>query len=176
MKKLFALMLTLCLLCGCAALAEESTITWADVAETVEASGMTGDFHLLEGPGLAFWLPSALAEIEVDEESAAAGRMALFMAEDQSAYFAVDAVNVPDMTLAQFYENAQAAEAAEEVEMLNVNGLDGVVYRDATNDLWSFSLVDTNCNVINFIMGPSSEDGSKEVFSIILASIQPYEE
>ena len=63
MKKLFALMLTLCLLCGCAAVAEESTITWADVAENVEASGMTGDFHLLEGPGLAFWLPSALAEI-----------------------------------------------------------------------------------------------------------------
>ena len=176
MKKLFALMLALCLLCGCAAMAEEaSTITWEEVAPTVEASGVTGEFQLLEGPGLAVWVPTGMLAAEVSEEDAAAGRLALFIAEDQSGYFAVDAVNVPDMTLDQFFANAQES-AAEEVELLNVNGLSGVVYKDPTNDLWSFSLVDTNSNVINFIMGPASEEGSKEVFSIVLASIQPYEQ
>ena len=171
MKKLFALLLALCLMWSVAC-AEESTVNWEDVQAVIESSGLEGDFWNLEDLGLDIWLPNDLQEVEVSEEDAAAGRLALFMPADQSAYLAVDVANVGGMTLDQFFANAQASEA-EEVEMIHMNGLDAVVYKDAGNDLWSATLVDTNSNLINFIMGPASEEGSKDVFAIIISSLQP---
>ena len=46
---------------------------------------------------------------------------------------------------------------------------------DETSDFWSASLVDTNSNIINFVMGPASADGADIVFQIVMASLQPAE-
>ena len=128
MKKLFALLLALCLMWSVAC-AEESTMNWEDVEALIEASGLEGDFWNLEDLGLDIWLPNDLG--------------------------------------------GPALRVVEEVELIHMNGLDAVVYKDAGNDLWSATLVDTNSNLINFIMGPASEEGCKDVFAIIIASLQP---
>ena len=175
MKKILALVTMLCLLC-CAAMAEDtSTMNWSDIEPQLPDMGLTGEFAVLEQLGLKIWLPTGLNAAEVSEEDAAAGRLALFMADDQSAYLAVDAVNVEGMTLDQLFENAKANAALTDTEMITVNGLNAVIYQSTEGNFWSASLVDTNCNVINFVMGPASEEGSQMVFSIIMASLQPAE-
>ena len=137
--------------------------------------GLTGDFVVLDQLGLKIWLPTGLNAAEVSEEDAAAGRLALFMADDQSFYLAVDAANVEGMTIDQLFENAQANADLSDAEMLNANGLTAVVYKSNASDFWSASLVDTNSNIINFVMGPASADGSQAIFSIIMGSLQPAE-
>ena len=175
MKKLFAVMLALSLLCAVAVAEDSSTMNWEDVAPTLEAKGLTGDFVTFDQLGLMLWLPTGLNAVEVSEDDAAAGRLALFMAEDGSAYLAVDAANVEGLTLDALYESSQATEGLSDVEMITVNGLNVVIYKSESANFWSGSLVDTNSNIINFVMGPASEDGSQEVFSVIMASLQPAE-
>ena len=176
MKKLFALVLALCLLCG-VALAEDSgnTITWDDIQPILEASGLSGDFVVFDQLGLKIWLPAGLVATEVSAEDAAAGRLALYMAEDQSSYFVVDAVHVDGMTLDQAIENAQAT--AKSVDAINTNGLSAVSYINEASDTMCVSLVDTNSNIINFAVGPYSADpeNTETVFSFIMASLQPAE-
>ena len=172
MKKLFALVLMLCMLCTAAVAENASEMNWTDVEPTLTEQGLTGDFAVLDQLGLKVWLPEGLNAVEVSEADAAAGRLALFTDADQTAYLAVDAMNVEGMTIDQYYENAKATEGLSDVEMITVNGLNAVVYKSETMNFWSASLVDTNSNIINFVMGPASEEGSKLVFSIILASLQ----
>lgn len=173
MKKLFALILALGLLCSVAS-AEETVINWEDMIPVIEASGLEGDFVLLEDLGLMIWLPEGMESVEVPEDQAAAGRLALFISEDQTAYFAVDAANVEGMTLDAYYTNVQAANV-EDVEMVTLNGLNAVTYKDNDTNVWSAVLVDTNSNIINFIMGPASDEGSDMVFGIVMSSLQAVE-
>ena len=172
MKKLFALVMMLCLLCTAAVAEDASTMNWSDVEPTLAENNQSGEFVVLDQLGLKVWLPEGLNAVEVSEADAAAGRLALFTDADQTAYLAVDAMNVEGMTIDQYYENAKATEGLSDVEMITVNGLNAVVYKSETMNFWSASLVDTNSNIINFVMGPASEEGSKLVFSIILASLQ----
>ena len=172
MKKLFALVLMLCMLCTVAVAENASEMNWTDVEPTLTEQGLTGDFAVLDQLGLKVWLPEGLNAVEVSEADAAAGRLALFTDAENTAYLAVDAVNIEGMTIDQYYENAKATEGLSDVEMITVNGLNAVVYKSETMNFWSASLVDTNSNIINFVMGPASEEGSKLVFSIILASLQ----
>ena len=172
MKKLFAVMLALCLLCAVAVAEEGNIANWEDIEPNLEAMGLTGDFVSLEQLGLKIWLPAGLNPVEVSAEDAAAGRLALFMADDNS-YLAVDAVNVEGMTIDQLFENTKATEGLSDVDMISANGLNAVVYKSEASDFWSASLVDTNSNIINFVMGPASADGSQIAFSIIMSSLQP---
>ena len=175
MKKLFALVLMLCMLCTVAVAENASEMNWTDVEPTLTEQGLTGDFAVLDQLGLKVWLPEGLNAVEVSEADAAAGRLALFTDADNTAYLAVDALHVDGMTLDQYYENAKATEGLSDVEMVTVNGLNAVVYKSESMDFWNASLVDTNSNIITFVMGPASEDGSQIVFSVIVASIQPAE-
>ena len=175
MKKLFALVLMLCMLCTAAVAENASEMNWSDVEPTLTEQGLTGDFAVLDQLGLKVWLPTGLNAVAVSEADAAAGRLALFTDADNTAYLAVDALHVDGMTLDQYYENAKVSEGVSDVEMITANGLNAVVYKSDAQDFWSASLVDTNSNIINFVMGPASEEGSQIVFSVIVASIQPAE-
>ncbi len=175
MKKLLALVMMLCMLCTAAVAENASEITWSDVEATLTEQGLTGEFAVLDQLGLKIWLPNGLDAAEVSEADAAAGRLALFTDAENTAYLAVDALHVEGMTLDQYYENALAAEGVSDVEMVTANGLSAVIYKSEAMDFWSASLVDTNSNIINFVMGPASEEGSQIVFSVIVASIQPAE-
>ena len=175
MKKLLALVMMLCMLCTAAVAENASEITWSDVEATLTEQGLTGEFAVLDQLGLKIWLPNGLDAVEVSEADAAAGRLALFTDADHTAYLAVDAIHVDGMTLDQYYESALAAEGVSDVEMVTANGLSAVIYKSEAMDFWSASLVDTNSNIITFVMGPASEDGSQIVFSVIVASLQTAE-
>ena len=172
MKKFLALVMMLCLLC-CTAMAEE--MTWADIEPQLGDMGLTGDFVVLDQLGLKIWLPSQLTAAAVSEEDAANGRLAAYAADDQSAYFIVDAVNMGEMTIDQLLANVSASESVANAQVMNTNGLTVVSYQNTAADCWTGALVDTNSNVIMFSMGPASAEGSDMVFSFIMLSLQPAE-
>ena len=175
MKKLIALVMMLCMLCGAAMAENESAMNWEDIFPQLEEMDVTGELILLEELGLMIFLPSGMNAVEVSEEDAAAGRLYLFMAEDQSSYIAVDAANVENLTLDQLYENTQKASGVSDVDLITMNGLNAVVYKNLDSDFWSGSLVDTNSNIINFVMGPASAENVKKLFPVLMASLQPAE-
>ena len=172
MKKVLALVMMLCMLCS-VAMAEE--LTWADVEPQLAENGLTGDYAVLDQLGLKIWLPTGLNPVAVSEEDAAAGRLAAYAADDQSAYFIVDAVNMGEMTIDQLLENVSNNESVTDAQMTVSNGLTVVSYKNTAADCWTGALVDTNSNIIMFSMGPASEEGSELVFYFIMASLQPAE-
>ena len=68
MKKLFALVLTLCMLCGCAAMAEND-INWEDVAPLLEESGVTGDFYTFDDVDVEIFVPAGMISEELPDDS-----------------------------------------------------------------------------------------------------------
>ena len=172
MKKILALVMMLCLLCG-AAMAEE--VTWADIEPQLAENGLSGDFVVLDQLGLKVWLPTGMNAAAVSEEDAASGRVAAFAPDDGSAYFVVDAVNMGEMTIDQLLANVSNNETVTDAEIVVNNGLSVVSYKNTASDCLTAALVDTNSNVIMFTMGPASAEGAAMVFYFIMSSLQPAE-
>lgn len=179
MKKVLALVLMLCLLCGGAAMAEDLeqllAMSWDEIAPNLPDMGIDGGYDTLDMLGLQLYIPSTLSKVEVSAEDAAAGRLACYASSDGTGYLVVDAVNMADMTIDQWYEALNATETMSDVRMDSINGLGVVIYKNNTTDLWVCSLVDTNSNVITFAMGPASEEGSELVFNLLMKSLKPAE-
>ena len=167
MKKILALVMMLCLLCG-VAMAEEQ-------AEADVENELSGDYVVFDQLGLQIWLPEGLNAAEVSEEDAASGRLAAYVADDQTAYFTVDAVNAGEMTIDQLYENVTNDANSTDVEVLDCNGLTVVSCRNNQTDCFTGALVDTNSNIIMFSMGPASSEGADAVFYYVMASLQAAE-
>ena len=69
MKKLLALVMSLCLLCACCAYAEETVeINWSDVEE--QASAIEGQFAPIADLGVMMFIPAVFGSAEVTEEQA----------------------------------------------------------------------------------------------------------
>ena len=64
MKKLFALILSLCLLCGCTALADND-VTWEQVSALVEDAGITGNWYTFDDIAAAIYIPDGLVNSEL---------------------------------------------------------------------------------------------------------------
>ena len=167
---------TLALLCAVllpfSAMAETAAVTWDEMQPAVEALGLEGDFYSLQDLGLAIWLPDGMTAAEVSEEDAAPGRLYLIM--DEDCYLAVDAVYVEGMTLDRAYENAVAS-GMYEPEIVEVNGLSALSYKDEGNNVGVVVLVDTNCNMILFSFGPIDSETAEAAFSVIFSSLMPLE-
>lgn len=174
MKKLIALMLLLCVvLMPFAGLAE--TIAWDEVgAPVIEAAGINGDFYALDELGLAIFVPEGLNFIEIPEESAAEGILYMLTDDEMSCALTVSYVHEDGMTLDKLLE-AAIEEGMFEPEIVNINGLDAVSYKDEGNDLGVVALVDANCNVILFSVTPIAGEDAELVFGLIMSSIMPME-
>ena len=167
MKKLFAAILALCLMLSFAMAEGMETINWEDAEAKVNELGWTGEFYNIDAIGLKVWLPTGMHPAEATEE----GRLAAFVSEDGTSYVVVDAVNAEGMSVELLYDSLKSNDGFSDVEMASANGLVFVVSKNVNENYWSAALVDTNCNIIEFKVGPD-EEGAKEVFSIIVASIQ----
>ena len=174
MKKMIAVLALLCVVAlSFSAVAEGAVITWDEVgAPAVETLELSGDFFAMEQLGLAIWLPEGMEELEVSEEDAAAGRLCVVA--DDTCAFIVDAIHVDGMTLDQAYENAVASGMIEP-EIVNVNGLDALSYKNAEINAGCIVLVDTNCNMIIFSFTPIEGEEAELVFSLIMSSLMPLE-
>jgi hypothetical protein len=168
MKKLFALMLALCLMLGCTALAD-TDISWEQVAPLLEANGVTGQWYTFEQIAVAIFIPDGLAPAELPDES----YIGYFAAEDGSAV-AVQYVNVDGMDL-ETYAAALPDAGATGIEAGTVNGLPCVSYDLAESNAMCVAFTTQMGYILEAVVAPVADDNAKLAASVILASIQAVE-
>ena len=170
MKKLFALMLALCLM-GSVAMAD-ANLTWDAVKETAEQ--VDGGFQTFDEIAVKIWMPAVLQAVELTDEDKEAGYIGYYATADESAAVGVMYVDVEGMTLDGVLE-AAAAEGMAEPEIVNINGIDAVSYKDEANNAGCIVLVDTNCNMIIFSFTPIEGEAAELAFGVIMSSLMPLE-
>ena len=171
MKKIFALMLALCLVLGCTALAENET-NWEDFAPTLEAYGVTGQFVTFDEIAVKVFIYDGMNAQELTDEDREKGYIGYFAAEDGSSAIAVQYVNMNGMSLEDYA--AQLTEAgATEVELGTVNGLPCVNYVNGTN--LSLAFTTQMGYILEVTVGPVEDDNSKIAAACVLASVQAAE-
>ncbi len=175
MKKITALFLLLCVALAPFTGLAESVFTWDEVgAPMIEAAGINGDFYALEDLGLALFVPEGLDFVDVPDESAEEGILYLLTDDEMTCALTVSCVNDEEMTLEQLLETA-IQEGMFEPEIVNINGLDALSYKDEENGLGVVALVDAGGSIILFSLTPIDSEEAELVFALIMSSLMPLE-
>ena len=164
MKKLFALVLALCLLCGCTALADNE-ISWEQVEPLLEQAGVNGNLYTFDQIAVAIFIPEGLESVELPDDS----YIGYFAAEDGSAV-AVQYVNVEGMDL-ETYTAALPGVGATEIETGTVNGLPCVTYEMPANKTMNIAFTTEAGYILEVVVGPVEDDNAKTAAGFIMASI-----
>ena len=179
MKKLFALILSLCLLAGCCAFAEEEEndsmpeINWADAEEA--ASQIDGQFTAIADLGLKIFVPAIFGNAEVTEEQKAAGVIALMSTADGAGRVSFTYQDLGEMEDDAFIDELEKA-GATEIEWALLNGCDALSYELAVNGTQTTNVVLFNdSKILTVSFAPTDDEGFKGVAGIMIASIQPAE-
>ena len=167
MKKLFALMLALCLMVGCTALAENE-ISWEDVAPQVEAAGIEGEFVTFDQIAAKVFIPAGMEAAELPDES----YIGYFASSDGDAV-AIQYVNVEGMELEQYKATLAETEGVSEIEAGTVNGLPCLTY--AYNNCQCLAFATQAGYILEVTVGPLPDDNAKMGAAVILASVQAAE-
>ena len=168
MKKLFALMLALCLMLGCTALADVE-VNWEDVEDAVEG----GDFVTIEELGLDIWIPDDYVDMELDESYTSVGYFKLFGAEDGSGAVAFQYIEAAaDVDL---LEAVNAIEGASGAESMIINGLPCVNFDLLEQNASCLAFNTQKGNILVITFAPISSDDFKAKAQFIMASIQSAE-
>ena len=172
MKKLFALMLALCLMLGCAAMAENE-ISWDQVESVLTEKGINGEFVTFDQIAVKIWIPEGMAAVE---EELPEGYIGYYAAEDGDAV-AVQYVDVEGMDLNTYAEQLAESGIAG-VEFGTVNGLPCITYEYTTDAglLCQCCSFTTQAGyILEVAVGPLADDNAKLGAGIVLASIQAAE-
>ncbi len=164
MKKLFALVLALCLLCGCTALADNE-ISWEQVEPLLEQSGVNGNLYTFDQIAVAIFIPEGMESVELPNDS----YIGYFAAEDGSAV-AVQYVNVEGMDL-ETYTAALPGVGATEIETGTVNGMPCVTYEVPANKTMNIAFTTEAGYILEVVVGPVEDDNAKTAAGFIMASV-----
>ncbi len=164
MKKLFALVLALCLLCGCTALADNE-ISWEQVEPLLEQAGVNGNLYTFDQIAVAIFIPEGMESVELPNDS----YIGYFAAEDGSAV-AVQYVNVEGMDL-ETYTAALPGVGATEIETGTVNGMPCVTYEIPANKTMNIAFTTEAGYILEVVVGPVEDDNAKTAAGFIMASI-----
>ena len=167
MKKIFALMLALCLMLGCTAVAENA-VSWEDVAPTLEAAGVSGQFYTFDAISVALFVPEGASPAELPDES----YIGYFTSDDGDAdTIAVQYINVDGLTLEAYYEMLKSTDGVTELEAGTVNGLPCLSYE--YNNCLVCSFTTEKGYILEVVAGPLSDEEFMQKASFVFASIQP---
>ncbi len=173
MKKLFALLTILCLLCSCCALADEVVeISWEDVEEA--AANYPGSIQNLGVYSMGMYIPDSFQAVEITEEQKAAG--IFFILQNEAGYRVVGTYqSMGDNNVEYLIDELQKAGATGIAE-ISINELPAIEYDLQTADgVQSSSLVYYNANDNTFMtisFAPTDNEDFQEVAKVIMASIQ----
>ncbi len=179
MKKLIALVMSLCLLMMSGAVMAESAATaelkWSDY-ETM-AANYPGQFVQLNQVALAFYLPDCLQAQELtDADVNEKGYLAYFTDAERGWNVAVQYTDVGGASLEEVAEVLKATEGVSGVAIVNVNGINAINY-DVTDEMATVLTFVTEAGYgLEFYFGPLNNDDAKFMATIMAGSIQPYAE
>ena len=175
MKKLFALVLSLCLLCSIAMAESTSpTVNWSDFEDkAVEIGGVLYGFSEV-GIDYMMFVPDGFEAVEVPADVAEAGVLAILS--NGTLTFSVSKYSIEGMSRDDFLESLNVAKATE-IEAGILNGIECFSYILTTAD----GLMTTNVafptddakEMITFTFAPSDNQDMQEVLQVVGASIQP---
>ena len=172
MKKLFALMLALCLLCS-VALAEEEVveINWTDVQnDELEAKGQFQQIEIPDTAKLVYWIPSNLAAYDVSQIAAEVAPVAAFATEDMTYTVSVYALNVTSL---EEYLTSLEGNGTANFKNVTLNGFSAIAAENEAMscDMLIIPVTDTMVLVYNFtpLNGDADWDAVK---AYMVASIQ----
>ena len=177
MKKLFALVLALCLLCSFAMAETEATvptINWSDFEDkAVEIGGVLHGFSEV-GIDYMMFVPDGFEAVEVPADAAEAGVLAILS--NGTLTFSVSKYSIEGMSRDDFLESLNVAKATE-IEAGILNGIECFSYILTTAD----GLMTTNVafptddakEMITFTFAPSDSEENLELLKVVAASIQP---
>lgn len=175
MKKILCVVLMLCMMMT-AALAEEATqLNWADFEPVLEAAGVTGQFYTLDKIDAKIWIPDGILPVELSEEDSAAGYLAYFVPEDQSAAIAVVYANVEGMSLEEYAGLLTSEYGATNVGYVIVNGLPSISYVLPERDTLNLAFATENGYILEITCYPLSEENAEFVWGAVISSIQAAE-
>ncbi len=179
MKKLIALMMSLCLLMMSGAVLAETAapaeLKWSDY-ETMAAS-YPGEFVQLKQVALAFYLPNCLQEQELTEADVnEKGYLAYFTDAENGWNVAIQYTDVGGASLEEVAEVLKATEGVSGVALVKVNGIDAINYDVADENATVLTFVTEAGYGLEFYFGPLVNDNAKFMATVMAGSIQPYEE
>lgn len=178
MKKLFALLLSLCLLCGCCAFAEEAEeaegmteINWSDFEEA--ASKIDGQFSTIADLGLKMFVPAVFGAAEVSEEQQAAGVIALLSTADGAGRVSITYQSLGEMEDDQFVAELEKA-GATDIAYSMLNGDEMMDYDLVVNGTKTSNVVIPfdDGTIVTFSFAPMDDEGFAAIATIMMASIQ----
>lgn len=176
MKKLYAVLLALCLLCSFALAESPVTVNWADTFEpAIAAANVEGEFQTLSEVAVKFWLPAGLNAAELSDEDRAAGYIAYYTDENNEAAVAVMYLNAEGTSVEDYAAMLKETDGVSEVELCVVNGLPAVSYKMTENDSVSIAFATEAGYLLEMTMAPLSVENADLVWGAVAASIQAAE-
>ena len=139
MKKLFALLMALCLmLCACAYAEETKEINWSDFEE--QAAQIEGQFCPIADLGVMMYIPSIFGTVELSDEQKAAGVIALLSTADGAGRISFTYQDLGDMEADAYLEELAKA-GATDFEVAVLNGRNALSYDLVVNDVKTTNVV-----------------------------------
>ena len=167
MKKLLALALALCLLCGVALAEETPTLEWSNIPEEVQANGALQQIAVPDMPVILYWVPANMVSVDPSTVQADPAPAAVFLTQDGAYTVSVFALNVT--SLQEYLTNLQ--DAGSTLNNVNINGIDCV---SAEAEAFEGVIVPmTDTLVLYFVCTPKDGDEDwDQVKGVIFSSIQ----
>ena len=174
MKKLFAILLSLCMLCSFAFAEEEiAEANWSDFEGMVESAGIEGAFVSIADLGFKMFVPATFTSVEPTEEQKTAGVIALLAQNDAPGAVSISYQDISAYGADGFLEELTKA-GAEEMEQIKLNGLTATGYNLTIEETPTANVViDAGENkVLTFSFGPMNDEDFNGLAGIMIYSIQ----
>ena len=177
MKKLIAILISLCLMLAVAgAYAETATteMSWETVEPLLETYGLEGDFETFDEVAIQIWIPSSMTRSELTQEDVDKGFIAHFLDEDQTAQVSVVYVDVDGTTLEE-YEKMLPDYGVSDIEELVINDIPALSYTVEETDSVTIAFETEGGYILEITMAPKSAEGADIAWYIVASSIMEEE-
>ena len=177
MKKLIAILISLCLMLAVAgAFAETATteMSWETVEPLLETYGLEGDFETFDEVAIQIWIPSSMTRSELTQEDVDKGFIAHFLDEDQTAQVSVVYVDVDGTTLEE-YEKMLPDYGVSDIEELVINDIPALSYTVEETDSVTIAFETEGGYILEITMAPKSAEGADIAWYIVASSIMEEE-
>lgn len=181
MKKLIAVLLTLCLMASlsCAALADDGTgvtdnqpqyLSWLTARRAIVKNQIDGGFVKVPDYNVIIWVPDVL---EVQDTLPDDSYQAWFKTADGSAEVGIQAMDMGQGFSLDKYADQLEEQGLKGYGIHVVNGLNGLVFGNEETDNLSVAFVCDDTEAVYFSFYPMSDENFNQMAMIMLSSIQP---
>ena len=174
MKKVFLMVLCLCMLCTAAFAEDVIELNWEQYG--TEEAAAQGEFQKLEIPDVAtvlFWIPSVLNATDPGVVEGPFQPTALYVSEDEKYGVAVFLNDIGSASLEDYAKMMETEGGGSNFRNVMINGVSCVGYEIEENDMECLIYPVTSNVIVTFTCTPlNGDEGWDATKGVIFASIQ----